>query len=48
MTSLRSKALASGMPIGVTIANEEIMDWEGGSMPTRLEVIPVACSAGSK
>jgi 4-aminobutyrate aminotransferase len=26
-----SKALASGMPIGATVANTDVMDWEGGS-----------------
>jgi 4-aminobutyrate aminotransferase len=40
-----AKALASGMPIGATIAKEEIMDWEGGSHANTFGGNPVACSA---
>jgi 4-aminobutyrate aminotransferase len=40
-----AKALASGMPIGATIAKQEIMDWEGGSHANTFGGNPVACSA---
>lgn len=40
-----AKALASGMPIGATIAKEEIMDWEGGSHANTFGGNPVACAA---
>ena len=40
-----AKALASGMPIGATIAKEEIMDWEGGSHANTFGGNPVACSS---
>lgn len=40
-----AKALASGLPLGVTIAKEEIMDWESGSHANTLGGNPVACSA---
>jgi 4-aminobutyrate aminotransferase len=41
-----AKALAAGMPIGATIAKEEIMDWEGGSHANTFGGNPVACAAG--
>jgi len=40
-----AKALASGLPIGATIAREEIMDWEGGSHANTFGGNPVACSS---
>ena len=40
-----AKALAAGMPIGATIAKEEIMDWEGGSHANTFGGNPVACAA---
>ena len=40
-----AKALASGLPIGATIAKEEIMDWEGGSHANTFGGNPVACSS---
>jgi 4-aminobutyrate aminotransferase len=40
-----AKALASGIPIGATIAREDIMDWEGGSHANTFGGNPVACSA---
>jgi 4-aminobutyrate aminotransferase len=40
-----AKALASGLPIGATIAREELMDWEGGSHANTFGGNPVACAA---
>jgi 4-aminobutyrate aminotransferase len=40
-----AKGLASGMPIGATIAKDELMDWEGGSHATTFGGNPVACAA---
>ncbi len=40
-----AKALASGIPIGATIAKEEIMDWDGGSHANTFGGNPVACSS---
>jgi 4-aminobutyrate aminotransferase len=40
-----AKALASGMPLGATVAKDEIMDWEGGSHANTFGGNPVACSA---
>ena len=40
-----AKALASGLPIGATIAREELMDWEGGSHANTFGGNPVACTA---
>jgi len=37
--------LASGLPIGATIAKEEIMDWENASHASTLGGNPVACAA---
>ena len=40
-----AKTLASGLPIGATIAKEEIMDWEKDSHANSLGGNPVACAA---
>jgi 4-aminobutyrate aminotransferase len=40
-----AKALASGVPLGATVAKEEIMDWEGGSHANTFGGNPLACSA---
>ena len=41
-----AKALGSGLPIGATIAKEEIMDWDAGSHANTFGGNPVACAAG--
>ena len=40
-----AKALASGLPIGATIAKAKIMDWTGGSQASTFGGNPVSCSA---
>ena len=40
-----AKALASGLPLGATIAKAELMDWEGGSHANTFGGNPVACAA---
>ncbi len=40
-----AKALASGLPIGATIAKDDIMDWEGDSHGNTFGGNPVACAA---
>jgi 4-aminobutyrate aminotransferase len=40
-----AKALASGLPIGATIAKTKIMDWTGGSQASTFGGNPVSCSA---
>jgi 4-aminobutyrate aminotransferase len=40
-----AKALGSGLPIGATIAKDEIMDLEGGSHANTFGGNPVACAA---
>jgi len=40
-----SKALASGMPIGATVARSDIMDWEGGAHANTFGGNPVSCAA---
>ena len=40
-----AKALASGLPLGATVAREEVMDWEPGSHATTFGGNPVACRA---
>ena len=40
-----AKAIASGLPLGATVAREEIMDWEPGSHATTFGGNPVACRA---
>jgi 4-aminobutyrate aminotransferase len=42
-----SKALASGLPIGATIAKAKIMDWSGGSHASTFGGNPLACAAAS-
>jgi 4-aminobutyrate aminotransferase len=40
-----SKALASGLPIGATVAKSKIMDWIGGSHASTFGGNPVSCAA---
>lgn len=40
-----AKGLASGLPIGATIAREELMDWEAGSHASTFGGNPVACAS---
>jgi len=40
-----AKSIASGLPLGVTIANSEVMDWEGESHSNTFGGNPVACAA---
>jgi 4-aminobutyrate aminotransferase len=40
-----AKALASGLPLGATVAKAELMDWEGGSHANTFGGNPVACAA---
>ena len=40
-----SKALASGLPIGATVAKASVMDWVGGSHASTFGGNPVACAA---
>jgi len=40
-----AKGLASGIPIGATIAKDEIMDWEAGSHANTMGANPLACAA---
>lgn len=40
-----SKALASGLPIGATIANAKIMDWTSGSHASTFGGNPLSCTA---
>jgi len=40
-----SKALASGLPIGATIAKSNVMDWTGGSHASTFGGNPLACAA---
>jgi len=40
-----AKALASGLPLGATIARAKVMDWTGGSHASTFGGNPVACSA---
>lgn len=40
-----AKALASGLPLGATIAKAKTMDWEGGSHASTFGGNPVACVA---
>ena len=40
-----AKAIASGLPLGATIAAAELMDWEGGSHANTFGGNPVACAA---
>jgi 4-aminobutyrate aminotransferase len=40
-----SKAIASGLSLGATVARAEVMDWEPGAHCTTLGGNPVACAA---
>jgi len=40
-----AKALASGLPLGVTVARARLMDWEGGSHASTFGGNPLACAA---
>ena len=40
-----AKALASGLPLGATIARAKIMDWEGGSHASTFGGNPLSCVA---
>jgi 4-aminobutyrate aminotransferase len=42
-----SKALASGLPIGATIAKAKVMDWTGGSHASTFGGNPVSCAAAN-
>ena len=40
-----AKGIASGMPLGATVARSEIMDWEAGSHASTFGGNPVSCKA---
>lgn len=40
-----AKAIASGMPLGATVARARLMDWEAGSHASTFGGNPVACAA---
>ena len=40
-----AKSIASGMPLSAIIANEKIMDWEGGTHASTFGGNPVSCAA---
>ena len=40
-----AKAIASGLPLGATVARARLMDWEGGSHASTFGGNPVACAA---
>jgi 4-aminobutyrate aminotransferase len=42
-----AKALASGLPLGATIAKTKIMDWSGGSHASTFGGNPLSCVAAS-
>ena len=42
-----AKSLAAGLPIGATIAREDIMDWEGGSHTSTFGGNPVSAAAAN-
>ena len=42
-----AKALASGLPIGATIAKAKIMDWTGGSHASTFGGNPLSCAAAA-
>ncbi len=42
-----AKALASGLPLGATIAKTKIMDWTGGSQSSTFGGNPLSCVAAS-
>lgn len=40
-----AKSIAAGLPLGVTVAKAEVMDWEGGSHANTFGGNPVSCAA---
>jgi 4-aminobutyrate aminotransferase len=42
-----SKAVASGLPLGVTVSKSELMDWERGSHASTFGGNPVCCAAAN-
>jgi 4-aminobutyrate aminotransferase len=40
-----AKGIASGLPLGVTVARAEVMDWEAGSHASTFGGNPVSCAA---
>ncbi|MEM2105535.1 MAG: acetyl ornithine aminotransferase family protein [Candidatus Bathyarchaeia archaeon] len=42
-----AKALASGLPLGATVAREKVMDWVGGSHASTFGGNPLSCVAAS-
>jgi 4-aminobutyrate aminotransferase len=42
---IAAKGIASGMPMGVTIAREDVMDWPAGAHANTFGGNPVACAA---
>jgi len=42
-----SKALASGMPLGATVAKAKVMDWVAGSHASTFGGNPVSCAAAN-
>lgn len=40
-----AKSIASGLPLGATVARAKVMDWEGGSHASTFGGNPVACAA---
>ncbi len=40
-----AKAIASGLPMGLTVAREEVMDWPVGAHSNTFGGNPVACAA---
>lgn len=42
-----AKALASGLPLGATVAREKVMDWVGGSHASTFGGNPLACVAAN-
>jgi 4-aminobutyrate aminotransferase len=41
-----AKSIASGLPLGATVAKAKIMDWEGGSHASTFGGNPLSCVAG--
>ncbi|NIN01676.1 MAG: acetyl ornithine aminotransferase family protein [candidate division Zixibacteria bacterium] len=42
-----AKAIASGLPLGATVARARLMDWEGGSHASTFGGNPLSCAAAS-
>lgn len=42
-----AKALASGLPLGATVANAKVMDWVGGSHASTFGGNPVSCASAN-